>query len=146
MFADIILPIFLSFLVLSFGACGGIPGSDKTSSSSSNTTTTINTCNEDGTVNDQSSTVTNPTETTTPTTEETYTEVSTPTTTTDDGIRPVVPGNGIGVIKSIVSTAQANECAENHLCKILKAEGNTATIEHCSNVTIIVGSDYEVEK
>lgn len=123
-------------------------GGSKESHSSALDSTSYSICNEDGTVNDlsTSSTTEAPTDETPIEVPADSNPIEAPTDSADStvadtttGISPAVPNDGIGVLKyATMDIGQAEECELNHNCRILTIEGEKASVEHCGNVTIVV--------
>ncbi len=132
-------------IALLLTSCGSGGGGD----SHENSVDTVNyeICNEDGTINDLSTT-----------TEQAADEVAfddsgvvAENATTEStpelenvsggrgGLSPVVPNDGIGVLKrAVLEIGQAEECAANQDCIIKATDGTKASVEHCGNVTIVL--------
>jgi len=137
------LNLSVSSFVLLLAGCGS--GSGKESHSNAVDTVNYDICNEDGTINDLStSTVAEPEP-------ETIAEVplvdDTPIVEESPQVEPtasIPESTGTGLVpNTLVKTAilplsQAEECAENKDCRILATDGVKASVEHCGNVTIVV--------
>lgn len=130
----------LILLLISTGCQGG--SKESHSNSVDSHSVTINACNEDGTVNDQSTNEELADATELPTSDSGIVAESAGVVGTSPqlenvsgiggGLSPVVPNDGIGVIKrSVLEIGQAEECEENKLCRILATDGVKASVVHC---------------
>lgn len=128
--------VFVTILLLLTG-CD--LGGSKESHSSTLDSTDYSICNEDGTINDLSTSAATDTTTDSETSAVTDTTTDISPTVSNDGLSPAVPNDGIGVLKyATMDIGQAEECELNHSCRILSVEGEKASVEHCGNVTIIM--------